>query len=425
MRNKKYTCFVISPIGEPGTQTRTDADDLLELVIEPAMKEFGFSVIRGDHSHEANRIDEEVIKWVQDADLCICNLSEMNVNVYYELGRRDETGKPVFLLKSVNTPKLPVDIGTRRCIEYDLDNRHGARDAINQLQSFVRPLLENAFSSSTKAASLSEIADGLQRLERKIDRAISSIRTSENIIAPVDIDENSEDPVDTFQLALRQRNLQMAEHAMAMLKYRMEKIRYLDLVVEQVAAMGSHIAGNILIESAQEFFDSDVSDIKKSEYLGCLVSYALKCDREADVRDDVESMARHILNLPDASPDAMKQAHNQLNRLYYGIYSSTHEEVWLQMALAELDKAIAISPEAFLYFNKAVCFKNLNDYESAAVAVEKCMEISETEQHWDPDHVELACEMYHKTGNSKLSDAFELLKKLSPVKAQLFARNMR
>ena len=45
----KYTCFVISPIGQMGTQIRQDADDLLELIIEPALEIYDFKVIRGDH----------------------------------------------------------------------------------------------------------------------------------------------------------------------------------------------------------------------------------------------------------------------------------------------------------------------------------------------------------------------------------------
>lgn len=40
------TCFVISSIGENGTEVRRRSDDLLNLVITPALTEFRFSVVR-------------------------------------------------------------------------------------------------------------------------------------------------------------------------------------------------------------------------------------------------------------------------------------------------------------------------------------------------------------------------------------------
>jgi hypothetical protein len=42
------TCFVISPIGEEGTDVRQLADDLLELIIVPALEPFDFEVTHAD-----------------------------------------------------------------------------------------------------------------------------------------------------------------------------------------------------------------------------------------------------------------------------------------------------------------------------------------------------------------------------------------
>ncbi|MDE6339490.1 MAG: hypothetical protein K2K97_06860, partial [Muribaculaceae bacterium] len=106
----KLTCFVIAPIGETGSEIRQDSDDLLDLVIKPALEVFNMDVIRGDHRNESGQIDVDVIKLVQESDLCIVDLTHENVNVFYELGRRDETGKPTILLKSSKSKNLPVDI---------------------------------------------------------------------------------------------------------------------------------------------------------------------------------------------------------------------------------------------------------------------------------------------------------------------------
>ena len=37
-----YTCFVISPIGDPGSEVRNMADDVLDYLIIPALRNCGF-----------------------------------------------------------------------------------------------------------------------------------------------------------------------------------------------------------------------------------------------------------------------------------------------------------------------------------------------------------------------------------------------
>ena len=120
----QYTCFVISPIGKEGTELYQRYKDLLELIIIPALERSdGLEVIRGDHCIREARIDTSVIEKVQNADLCICDITEPNPNVFYELGRRDETGKPILLLKQAESGELPVDIATRRYVKYNWKRR--------------------------------------------------------------------------------------------------------------------------------------------------------------------------------------------------------------------------------------------------------------------------------------------------------------
>ena len=116
-----YTCFIICPFGESGTETRVNADDLRDLIIRPALEPLGFRVERGDDHVDQSEIDSAVIRAVREADLCIVDISKVNANVFYELGRRDETGKPVILLRAVNSDSVPADISSRRYVEYNLD----------------------------------------------------------------------------------------------------------------------------------------------------------------------------------------------------------------------------------------------------------------------------------------------------------------
>ena len=77
----KYTCFVISPIGEEGTEVHEEYQDLFDLIIKPALEIYDMDVRRGDHFVNEGRIDDSVIKNVQMADICICDISMPNVNV--------------------------------------------------------------------------------------------------------------------------------------------------------------------------------------------------------------------------------------------------------------------------------------------------------------------------------------------------------
>jgi len=46
----KKRCFVISPIGAPGSDVRAHADDVFNYIIEPVTTQMGYETERGDHA---------------------------------------------------------------------------------------------------------------------------------------------------------------------------------------------------------------------------------------------------------------------------------------------------------------------------------------------------------------------------------------
>ena len=168
------TCFVISPIGQDGSDIRKNADYLFELIIEPALEIYNdYKVIRGDMGTTVTSITDEVIKLIQNAELCIIDLSGHNPNVFYECGRRHETGKPFILIKRKGE-EIPFDLKDIRTVDYDLSDPHKTRASINSLRKFVNEFEEIGYGSGTSVASLSSIANTLNRLERKLDTMGSS-----------------------------------------------------------------------------------------------------------------------------------------------------------------------------------------------------------------------------------------------------------
>ena len=426
----KYTCFVISPIGDEGTELHEEYQDLFDLIIVPALEVFDMEVKRGDHFVTDDKIDASVIKNIQDADICICDISIPNPNVYYELGRRDETGKPILLLKKKGTAQSPVDIATRRYFEYEWDGRHAIREAQEHIRDFVRPLIEQGFVSRGNSATLGDIAESISRLERKIDR-IGTKSGYAGSAAPVPSSTDQTDPRDKFKYALMQKNIPMAEEAMGQLQYRMEKLNFYDQVVEQVAALGSNIAGEMMIAEAGEFFDSDMTFKQKIEYLACLVTYANQTDKEEQIFDIAES-AFHILEkqTDGEDPKIVIQLYNQQNRLYFGLFANTRNPDWMTRAVAALKKAIAISPSDFLYYNLSTCYysyaNSTQDSDAmldAKEAIEKCLSLDGDEV--DKDHLSLACKIYANLGDPKYDDMLDQLQQIDPIGAMVLANSLK
>lgn len=428
---KKYSCFVISPIGTEGTPTYEEYKDLFDLIIVPALEVFDIQVSRGDHFINDEKIDDTVIKSIQNADICICDISESNPNVYYELGRRDETGKPILLLKKKGTPQSPVDIANRRFFEYEWDGRYAIREAQNHIRSFIAPLIEKGFEATGKSATLADIADGLARLERKIDR-INNSTPGKIPPPPTPPTPPGSDPYDKLKLALMTRNIPMAEEAMEELQYQMETLRFYDLVVEQVAAIGSIKAGEMLIQFAEEFFDSSMSFKKKTEYLGCLVTFSNRTDRELEIKSLVEKVCASLeLNIENENPKDVAQIYNQPNRLYFGIYVQTKDFEWLEKAIRTLKRGIEIADESFLYYNLATCYfkyaedtENVQYYEMAREAVDICISREDSTGVKDKEHYNLACRIYRKLGDPRFDDMFEKLQEVAPGAAFVLASEL-
>lgn len=424
----KPVCFIISPIGESGSEIRRNADDLRDLIIKPVMELYGFDVVRGDHRSEAGQIDIDVIRAVQESELCVIDISLPNPNVYYEFGRRDETGRPLILLKSKQSGDLPVDIATRRYIEYDLDSRRGLIDAQAQLKNFVEPVVQKGFESSGSGASLSEIAETLRRVERKLDRVTQAGASPAVGSAAAPELPPDTDPVDLFKLARRQRNIPMAEQAMDALYYRIDKHRWLDQIVEVTAAMGSRKAGDILIENADEFMDSEPDLNKRKEYLSYLTTNLNRTDRELENRELVERLAASLLNEnAGRDSDFDIEVYNQLNRLYYGIYGVTQKKEFLQKSIDSLKRALRVNNQhSYLHYNLAMCMQQRGeegDLESALEHALRCIDLDGDTP--DDNHLNLACELMLVLNDPRLGDYLDRLEAVNPVKSQLIRSKKR
>jgi hypothetical protein len=109
--------FVISPIGEPGSDVREHADDVFKWIIKPAMDQCGIEAVRSDHLTEPGTISQQMLKEILSDDLCIAVLTGHNPNVFYELAIAHAANRPVILLAEQGEI-LPFDVKDLRCVTY-------------------------------------------------------------------------------------------------------------------------------------------------------------------------------------------------------------------------------------------------------------------------------------------------------------------
>src|SRR5258707_8067405 len=89
-KKPKKVCFVIGPIGDPGTEIRRHADWLLEAIIDPVFEAHfqDFTVQRSDKISEPGSISSQIINLLHTAELVIADMSRENANAFYEMGIR-------------------------------------------------------------------------------------------------------------------------------------------------------------------------------------------------------------------------------------------------------------------------------------------------------------------------------------------------
>ena len=147
--SKSKWCFVISPIGQPGSAVREHADDVLDYIIRPAMDELGFlPPERADQRQEIGRITDQMVNSILNADLCIALLTYHNPNVFYELAIAQSAARPVIILIEKGQT-LPFDIRDLRAIEYDLKPRSLFEKA------HVKPIVEHVRNLEASGWSVS------------------------------------------------------------------------------------------------------------------------------------------------------------------------------------------------------------------------------------------------------------------------------
>ena len=406
------TCFVISPIGKAGSETRKAADDLFELILEPALEHFGFDVIRADKIPGAGVITNDIISLLQSAELCVIDLSEPNPNVYYECGRRHETARPYIQLS--RSDEIPFDLAGIRTIHYDLTTPRSVYQAVQEIRRYVEEYRKTGFSSESSGGSLSTLATALERMELKLDRVFSnSARFSAGDDLSSDVAIGLQHPRTAFDNAVRAGRADMAANILPRLRSVMPTSDFLFQAAGMVASAGYEIGVSTGLDLLS---DDQEHNIGKVRYLiSSLVVFYAATDREAEGLERLKPVLDKYLDGAESDEDKAWFC-NQLEKLYYGTKNLEEAARWAE-------EATSLAPEELAYrYNLSMVYEASGDMDRAANAADEYLQNSTAQQ--DADYLAQAVEVYVKADRpAQAREVFMTLRRLNPQRAAALVMN--
>lgn len=175
-------CFVVSPIGDVGSEIRKNADQLYQHIIKPVCEKCGFEAQRVDEFNTSESITQDILDALNEFDLVIADLTGHNPNVFFEIGYRTKSQKPIIHLKRKGEA-IPFDVSTIRTFEYDLTDLDMVTATKERLEQVIlnfkyeeikeRKGNSNSYENNMIVASLNDI-------QYKIDVLTEEIKKKEN-----------------------------------------------------------------------------------------------------------------------------------------------------------------------------------------------------------------------------------------------------
>lgn len=172
---KQKRCFMITPIGDAGSDIRKHADWVFRFAVQPTMAEKGFVTTRADMMDDPFMINDSVFAAIDESEICVADLTNLNANVFYELGVRHALEKPVIHIAHVGT-RIPFDTANYRTIWFDLS----CIDSMEQLTAQIASQVETIMGPDFKLSNPLTQARGFQRMASSTDSRDRLIATLQN-----------------------------------------------------------------------------------------------------------------------------------------------------------------------------------------------------------------------------------------------------
>lgn len=160
---KKEKVFVVSQIGDDGTQIRERANEIADFIIAPVASEFGLEVDRSDRDPTPGPITSKLLRSILSSRVIVADLTGNNPNVFYELSFAHSFGLPVVILTD-KTENLPFDLKNERVISLNDEGAIGLQQGERAKKS-LKAAFEIVLKEGYKPDSLVTEVAGVQNIE--------------------------------------------------------------------------------------------------------------------------------------------------------------------------------------------------------------------------------------------------------------------
>lgn len=152
--NKKPSCFVIQEFDEDGKFDRRYGES-----VHPALIAAGVEPKRADRILGLQPIIQKIEDAINDADICVAEVSTDNPNVWLELGYALALDRPVVILCDRDLrERLPFDIQHRPVILYRADSKSG----FDELEKRITQEVKNQLSTASRVTRNPILSRGTQ-----------------------------------------------------------------------------------------------------------------------------------------------------------------------------------------------------------------------------------------------------------------------
>jgi len=169
----KKKCFVISPIGEEGSEMRERSDKVLEHIIKPPVEECGYECMRADEISEPGIITSQIIQHLIDDALVVADLTGRNPNVYYELAVRHVVRKPIVQVIQAGE-SIPFDVAGTRTIHVDHRDLDSVADCKLELVKQIRSVEKDPSRVDTPISVAIDL-EFLRKSENPLEKSSAEI----------------------------------------------------------------------------------------------------------------------------------------------------------------------------------------------------------------------------------------------------------
>lgn len=167
------------PISNQGDYEENHFTKIYEQIIQPAVKEAGFEAFRVDEDRVSENIMSKIYKAIQECEMAVCDLSNRNPNVLYELGLRHAYDKPVVLIQDEKTDRI-FDISGISTVTYYSSRKY---DDVMQARVNISKAIKSTMKSQITMAGIMKatqatIPDGISNIDflnLKVDQILKAI----------------------------------------------------------------------------------------------------------------------------------------------------------------------------------------------------------------------------------------------------------